>query len=270
MSSWGNYSGAMGYSHVSGDTNWGPTVTPNPVVALTPCDPLNIDNIFAGVESIKTSNNNSELISFCAGPGANCMNNGTKNFFSSATDAVVIGVTGETRDYSFYNFEADGDSTVTIRGTVRFFVENNFILKSNAQLLFDPDASLVVYHEGEVSGDANSLFWLDSNTFANYLGITANFQMYSKAYDEEESPGNWVVGKEKITIDSNTGFYGVIYAPRAHIVINSNTNIHGSIRGSYVTLDSNVGFMYDEDLDNLWIGVPIDYELVYWAEFYPE
>ena len=248
----------------------GSTVTPNPVVATTACDPLNIDNIFAGVESINTSNNNAELIAYCAGPGAACFNSGTENWFSSSTDANVIGVTGETRDYKFYNFQADGDSTVTIQGTVRFFVDNNFILKSNAQLLFDPDATLIIYHEGQVSGDDNSLFWLDSNTFANYLGIPANFQMYSKAYDEEESPGYWVVGKEKVTIDSNTGFYGVIYAPRAHVVINSNTSIHGSVRGSYVNLDSNVGFMFDEDLENLWTGVPIDYELVYWAEFYPE
>jgi hypothetical protein len=153
---------------------------------------------------------------------------------------------------------------------VRFFVENNFTLKSISQLLFDPDATLNIYHEGQESGDDNALFWLDSNTFANELGIPADFQVYSKAYNEEKEPGLWEIGKEKVTIDSNSGFYGVIYAPRAHLVINSNTSVHGSVRGSYVTLESNAAFMYDEDLDKLWIGVPIDYELVYWAELYPE
>ena len=269
-SAWTNAAYTGGYSHVTGDINQGPTVTPDPIVELTPCDPLDLDTIFADVDSIKTTNNNAELTAFCPGPGALCFDDATGTFFSSGTDAVTIGVTGVESDYLFYDFIADSDSTVTILGTVRFFVENNFKLIANSQLIFDPGATLKIYHEGQVDGDDNALFFLDSNTVANDLGITSDFQLYSKAFNEEKEPGLWEVGKEKITVNSNSGFYGLIYAPRAHVVINSNTSVHGSVRGSYITMDSNAAFWFDEDLDNLFTSIPIDYELVYWAEFYPE
>ena len=62
----------------------------------------------------------------------------------------------------------------------------------------------------------------------------------------------------------------MIYAPVALVVLNSNAEVHGSVRGRYVKADSNMEFSYDEDLDDLWGGLPSDYQLVYWTEQYPE
>lgn len=73
-----------------------------------------------------------------------------------------------------------------------------------------------------------------------------------------------------VKIDSNSVYYGLIYAPLLHVVLYSNAPIYGSVRGRFVTTDSNMGFHYDEDLDKVWVGNPTDYKLVYWTERYPE
>ncbi len=73
-----------------------------------------------------------------------------------------------------------------------------------------------------------------------------------------------------MVLNSNNIFYGVIYAPRAHVYMDSNADIAGSVRGRFVTTLSNLGFTYDEDLDELWAGNPTDYKLVYWTEQYPD
>lgn len=257
-------------SCVHGDIYQGPSVTPNPLVPYEECDPWDIDAIFSEAAAVKTSNHNAQI--------------GRTSGGSYSGSPSTMGVNGASRDYYFSSFTLDGKSA-TINGDVRIYVYDDFTMKSNAQLILGAGASVKVYVE---TGNV----WIDSNSMANHDpldvfpnctpgGCPIDLQIFSKRenmvkdrkvtsrYDE---PDVWDDSQDvaAVKISSNAVFYGLIYAPRGHVVLYSNAQIYGSVRGRYVTTDSNMGFHYDEDLDSLWAGSPTDYKLVYWTELYPE
>jgi hypothetical protein len=256
-------------SEVHGSVYQGPTVSPNPIVPTVECDPWDIDAIFDEADDIKTSNNNAEI--------------GISSGGNYSGSPVTIGVSGASKDYYFNNFTLDGDETTQVTGDVRIYVYNDFTMKSNVHLILGPDSSLKIYVE---TGNA----WIDSNSMVNHDpddwfpdcspgGCPINVYLYSKHEDTVKDykngttePHVWDDSQDNVgvKIDSNSVFYGITYAPLSNVVLYSNAEIYGSVRGRQVTTSSNLAFHYDEDLDNLWVGLPGDYKLVYWTEQYPE
>ena len=223
------------------------------------CDPLNIDAIFsANVGAIIAGNDNNSTLGMSPG----------SDFSNSRSE---IGVAGVPTEYWFRNFTINGGFTVTVQGTVRMYITGNFTMDSNPRLVLAPGASLEIYME-------SGRFELNSNSEANNGGSPINLQVYSRAVNtvkddkrwQDNEPDVWDPGDAMVVLNSNNIFYGVIYAPRAHVYMDSNAGIYGSVRGRFVTTKSNLGFTYDEDLDVLWTGSPTDYKLVYWSEIYPE
>jgi Tfp pilus assembly protein PilX len=263
----GYFSGRSG--SVSGDINQGASVTPDPVVAVEECDPMDIDAIFADASVIKTVNHNAELGISSGG------------FYTGSPTS--LGVDGQSRDYYFHDFTLENKEYITFYGDVRLYVNRDFTAKSEPQLVLASGASLTIYVE---SGN----FWMDSIARANHDpsnvsgctpgGCPLNLKLYSKHSDtvkdnkdwRSDEPNVWDDSQDVagVKIDSNSVFYGMIYAPRSHVVLYSNAVIYGSVRGRFVTTDSNLTFYYDEDMDSLWAGTFTDYKIVYWTESYPE
>jgi hypothetical protein len=257
-------------SCVHGDIFQGPTVMPDPLVPFPQCDPWDIDAIFAEAASIKNSNNNGDA--------------GLSNGHSYDGSPEILGSGGGKRDYYFTDFYLD-NKTAYITGEVRIYVYNDFTMKADALLILNAGASLKVYVE---AGNA----WIDSNSKVNHDpsdlfpncspgGCPIKMHLYSKHADNVKDhkvtssfdvPNVWDDSQDLIgvKIDSNSVFYGIVYAPRSHVWLGSNVQFSGSARGRFVTADSNLAFMYDEDLDTLYSGNPTDYKLVYWTEKYPE
>jgi hypothetical protein len=248
-------------SHINGDARSSGTVTGSTgrvdgtvyqnvtpdVVPTEACDPLDIDSVFTDVGSIQTSNDNSDLSSYYTSTNP--------DYWIGNTDSDTLGVAGQAKDYSLTNFTMDSDATVTIQGDVRLYVDGDIQMLSNADLVLAAGASLTIYLEGSLL--------IDSNTTWNNGGIPGNMQLYSSATSTSHSDF-------KININSNSGFYGVIYAPRAATQILSNSSLHGAVRSLYAKLDSKPVFSYDEDLSILSKGPPIGYFQVFWTEIYTE
>jgi predicted acyltransferase (DUF342 family) len=232
---------------VSGDTRVDGTVYENvtpDVVPLEPCDPLDIDSVFTDAGSIQSSNDNGELSgSYFTNP----------DYFIKDSDTDTLGVAGQAKDYSLGDFTMDSDAVVTIQGDVRLYMSGDFTMLSNTNLSLAAGATLTIYVEGAV--------FTDSNAAINSGGIPGNMSLYSDATSSSNSD-------YKIVLNSNAGFGGTIYSPRAAIEINSNTTLKGAVRGKYVYLDSNPTFSFDEDLNAGSGGPPSDYKLVYWTEKY--
>ncbi|MBU4350475.1 hypothetical protein KJ599_09165, partial [bacterium] len=91
--------------------------------------------------------------------------------------------------------------------------------------------------------------------------IPSNLMIYSNAQSASNTD-------YKLSLNSNSGFRGVVYAPGTAVEINSNADIYGSVRGSFVGMNSNGEFHYDEDLGSSLTGGgnPNGYSLVYWRE----
>lgn len=271
-SAWTNGSYVGRANDVHGDIYQGPSVTPNPLVPLEACDPWDINAIFAEADDIKTANNNSDI--------------GIASGGNYSGTPATLGVGGAAKDYYFTNFTLDGNKLVTIQGDVRIYVYNDFTMKSNPELILGAGATLKIYVE---TGNA----WIDSVAMVNHDpdnyfpdctpgGCPINVYLFSKRAntpkDKKYSPPNgtepdvWDDSPDvaAVKIDSNSVFYGIIYAPLGHVALYSNAQIYGSARGRYVTTDSNLAFHYDEDLDKIWVALPTGYKIVYWTELYPD
>jgi type IV pilus assembly protein PilX len=226
-------------------------VTPNPI--NMDCDPLGIDDVFTDAGSIQSSHDNGELNTSYF--------NGT-DYRVDGNNTDTLGVAGQAKDYSLTDFTLDSDAVVTIEGDVRLYVSGNFEMFSSASLQLAAGASLIVYAEGAI--------FTDSNATVNNVGIPveipveipggipANMSFYSNATSSDN-------GDYKVSLDSNSEFYGTVYAPRAAISMKSNTEVGGAVRGKYVNMDSNPVFSFDEDLNAGSGGPPSDYTLVYWT-----
>jgi len=100
-------------------------------------------------------------------------------------------------------------------GPVEIYVEDDFVMDSNTII-------------GSTTSDPSDLqLYLESNNIVN---------------------PNLNVILADIAFNSNSEFYGTIYAPNAHIDIDSNFQLFGSVVARSVHLDSNSRIHFDENL----------------------
>jgi hypothetical protein len=118
-------------------------------------------------------------------------------------------------------------------GPVTFYVVDNFIMNSNAQI-YSTD-----YKPSKVK-----LNLLSDNVINPEVQVTL----------------------DTVDFDSNSQVWGTVYAPNARIVFDSNFQLYGSIMARSLDVDSNSRFHFDEALINATAnGVPT-YETLCWRE----
>ncbi|MCL4457191.1 MAG: pilus assembly PilX N-terminal domain-containing protein [Nitrospirae bacterium] len=231
-----------------------PNTSPSPVPA-EPCDPLNVDNVFSNdAAPIQTTNNNVGA----GGLNTPFYNDGAKTYNISSNNTDTIGVAGQSKDYYLTSFSMDSNAVVTVQGDVTMYVNGNFSMNSNTQIIFGSGAKLTIYVTGT--------FTLDSNTDINNNIAGGQTPSNLTIYSNNQSLSN---SDYKINLKSNSGFRGTIYAPKTAIEVNSNASIYGAMRGRYVDMKSNGDFKYDEELGKIENGgTPEGYKLLYWQEKY--
>ena len=227
-----------------------PNTSPPPVLPEE-CDPLNIDNLFTtNAAPIQGSNNNGEL-------HAPYFDGSSYSIGSNNSD--TIGVADQSREYYLTGFSTDSNSVVTIQGNVTLYVNGNFSMNSNSKTKLASGAKLTIYVTGNFTLDSNTK--INNNTDLGNQRIPSNLMIYSNAQSASNTD-------YKLSLNSNSGFRGVVYAPGTAVEINSNAHIYGSVRGSLVDMNSNGEFHYDEELSKTTggSGNPNGYSLVYWRE----
>lgn len=239
---------ASGYITLGSNAQIFGTQTPNaspPPVSPPACDPLNINDLFANnADPFRTANDNSELNPSHFDPNE-------LGYHITGNNRDIFGTNGLVKKFYLTSFQMDSNAKVTIRGNVVIYVEGDFSMKSNTEIIFDADSRLTIYVSGKFS--------LDSNTKINENGIPSNLRIYSRAQSS-------IDGDYKVIINSNSGFAGVVYAPKASVLINSDGQIDGSVRGKFVKMDSNGEFRYDEELRKLTDAALSVYKILSWRE----
>ncbi len=85
--------------------------------------------------------------------------------------------------------------------------------------------------------------------------VTGTFALNSAGImNTGQNPQDLVVmisSTDDVQLSSSVNFYGVIYAPNAHVVNDSDVEFYGSIMADEVTLNSSVAVHYDESLYEL-------------------
>jgi len=224
----------------------------NPV---TLCDPLDIPTIFSTADDIIITNNNGEIINLSSPPN-NPYNSGSKQFDQRNAGALrnfTLGISGQTKNYYFSSFNVRANLDLFISGEVTLYVAGNFTLASNATLTVMEGSSLTVYVTGIISFDSNQ------TTNQNTVPGPLNFTIYSSSASTSSTDF-------KVDIDSNTDFFGSIYAPLAAVDLSSNSGSAGAIRGKWINANANAQYHYDEAMGRLEGYPVIGYKLIFWRE----
>lgn len=221
----------VGRAEIAGTTS---ANTGTLVVPTRECDPLNVAGLFSDARQLTFSEHNA--------------NREGSDYVLDHNDSDVF----SQGNYEFSNMTLNQHAEVTIDGKVALYVDGDFSLLSNTAINLRPNSSLTLFANGKVT--------MSSNTAINEGGIPANFVLYSNARSDSQSD-------TLLNLNSNSGFFGVVYAPFASIESRSNSAIHGAMLGKFIDMASNAEFIYDEDLSGFGRnGGPIDYNVMYWSE----
>ena len=124
--------------------------------------------------------------------------------------APSAGMTVTAGVYRYDGFEFKTKGTVTIQGGVTMYIDDDFSVSGQANLVIEPDSSLTIYHNGPS-------FSLTGGGVLNQTNTPASFKLFSAA--------------NTIKFAGTSGFYGAVYAPNASITPVGTTDIYGSFVG---------------------------------------
>ena len=139
-------------------------------------------------------------------------------------------------DYNMGSLEIQSTAHLTITGPARLIIGDWDVL-SNSTITFDNLAGPVeIYITGDVSLASNSTIETTSES-------AVDLQLYLIG-----GPG------QVADLQSNSDFYGAIYAPEGTVRIRSNFRLFGAVLADSVIIDSNAQIHYDEALTGLVPG----------------
>jgi hypothetical protein len=179
------------------------------------------------------------------------------SYASSGNLLVTSTLTLPTGNRSYGTLQVGANKTLTINGPANI-VAANLLLKSGSKIVIN-DA------EGPVS------FYVIDNFIMN-----SNSQIYSSSRKPSAVALNLLsdnvinpevtVQLDTVDFDSNSKIWGVVYAPNARVVFDSNFELFGSMIARSLDLDSNATFHFDEALMNATASTVPTYETVGWRE----
>lgn len=156
----------------------------------------------------------------------------------------------------YYNFSAgnyinlDSNKTLEINQPIVFLFKSHtnvpsVVLSSNANVNVATTANVTIYTTGNITLNSNNNMNVGNQAEKCFIyGTSSTTQTFD--------------------FDSNVQLYGCIYAPNAHIQMDSNTDLHGAVIGNTIQVDSNAEFHYDESLAN--VGGTGGYRVSRWKE----
>lgn len=145
------------------------------------------------------------------------------------------------------SFTVTSNAELNIGDNTVIYVTGDFVLNSNSGIALD--GSVKIYVDGNIT--------ISSNGIINSTTNTSDLMIFGS--------GPNAIAKQQININSNSDFYGVLYAPEADVTLNSNADTFGSIVGGTIDIDSNSRLHYDEALQDLLYN-PGTFKIRYWNE----
>jgi choice-of-anchor A domain-containing protein len=103
------------------------------------------------------------------------------------------------------------------------------ILKNDADLLINEDASLTLYLGGNFEGK-------NSSDINNENKLPKNLKIYG------------LDGCESMVFKNSSDFYGTIYAPNAHVEMKNSADVYGSVIAESFDQKNSADFFYDASL----------------------
>lgn len=149
------------------------------------------------------------------------------------------------------------NKTLTITGPANI-VASNLVLNSGSKIIVNDTNGPVTFHViDNFIMNSNSQIWPTSN---KPLSVTMNL-LSDNVINPEVT-----VQLDTVDFDSNSKIWGVVYAPNARVVLDSNFELFGSLMARSIDIDSNATFHFDEALINATATGQPTFETVCWRE----
>lgn len=170
---------------------------------------------------------------------------------------VSSGMTINSSNRAYTTLRVNANKTLVVRGPANIVV-SNLLLSSGSKIEIDDDDGPVVFHVlDNFIMNSNSQIVPDSRR-----PISVRLNLLSDNVINPEV----TVQLDTVDFDSNSKIWGVVYAPNARVVLDSNFELFGSLMARSIDIDSNATFHFDEALvGDTASGTPV-YETVCWRE----
>jgi hypothetical protein len=143
------------------------------------------------------------------------------DFSTNGNQTITAGV------HRFDGFSVGAKGKLTFTGAVTLYVDNDFSVTGQAEIIVAPGASVTIYHNG-------ASFNLSGGGLVNKTELPENFRVLSNANTVEFSGGS--------------GYYGMVYAPNGDVIPSGTSDVYGSFVGNRILVSGTINFHYDEVL----------------------
>jgi hypothetical protein len=117
-------------------------------------------------------------------------------------------------------------------GEITLYVTGDAVAQQFSEMIIDEQANLVLYLGGDLL--------LRNRTLFNTLAQDPKKCLILGVGDDDDM--------QELVFDNQVVLYGVIYAPRAHVRLDNNTEVHGAIVARSVEVSNESELYYDESL----------------------
>ena len=139
-------------------------------------------------------------------------------------------------DLRFDSLDVASGATLAIVGPARVVLDE-FTLNGGGTFLVDASAGEIeIYVAGKFNLQSNSTC---AAVAADASAVSVNL-LAVHDYEFDSTP--------LVTLSSNANFVGTIYAPGAHVIVDSNFEMYGALVANWVQIRSNTLFHFDESL----------------------
>lgn len=175
---------------------------------------------------------------------------------TSSGDRTVNGTLNlPAGNYRYNTFNMRSGAIVNVTGPATI-VTTNFLMRQNTQFRVNATngpVKIYVYDDFVLSSNAQ-MYALDFNPDKVQVNLESD-----NVIDPDVT-----VELDVIDFDSNTKIYGTIYAPNAHIEVDSNLELFGAMMARSIDLDSNARVHYDENLARARSNGSVVWQQVAW------
>lgn len=243
--------------HIGGSTQSGGNPN-NPGVALTECDPLEIDNVMAGVAGLASTGDMDispwRYRDVRLGPAGvqyydphHTVGAWVEDDTRVMETVELFGQSATVLKVDDFNLGSNG-SLVVEGGDVVLVVDGDMDIGGNTSITIEPGSSLTVLLTGKFhlqgSVDVHDGDPIDSDG-------RLPFSLFS-SYEQMSAQGT----NDGIRLRGNTDLTGVIYAPKAHVSMGGSGDLFGQVRGKTVEAFGAGGVHYDVALGDFTVGDP--------------
>lgn len=175
--------------------------------------------------------------------------------YGSLTVSSATTLPSSNRTYG--TLRVGSNKTLTITGPANI-VASNLVLNSGSSIVVDDT-------NGPVNFYVIDNFIMNSNALI-YPTSSKPISVALNLLSDNVINPEVTVQLDTVDFDSNSKIWGVVYAPNARVVFDSNFEMFGAMMARSLDIDSNATFHFDEALiDATASGVPT-YETVCWRE----